>query len=741
MKRLFSISLILLALMFHVKLYAGLNCDQSRDGQDCGAGYSVMSGLNCAPNTDVGDPNASSIASWDAYCTSLTNGGSASGVYCPGTNFDDAWNEPAMCDCNDGWQYRTATHLCDDCAEGYYKRENGTIECLQGTSIHWDNALQVFIGEEGLGTTSWTPIANLIAVDTDYYVDGSVGNDSNDGLTWVTAKRTFSFIDDLPHELKDDATLTINFRNTVYGGLVVEGFNGNGSVEVVGETTQEDTGTATGWDNTTTSITYHQYLTDTSKSWIVDEHKGRFLRITSGTGVSSVDYFPVLSNTADTLQTVLRNNLGIDSQYEIISVPEIRGSLEVTPTTPSVETYVINHNNVKEVILRNFNPTYSNGFVFGRATYNKFVSFENVWMYPYDVRVAQLVYFLHNNQSEIVGGLIEIVEGGAIFFGDGDRAHVQNFSTIGDTNNIGIFSSGVDNISLFISRIENHDEGIVDGEWNQVYFWLNGFNVFRNNNTAISTSLNSTVSICKNGFSPRVLNFATNTTALKVYGSQLTIGTDTQVNVFGGITEIQSGSTDTMTFANWIAGNIQSNAKSGSFFNRWSNLSKNHFLQDEFDNTIENRLIATTYQEAIDELSNENKEVFFPAGDYTADINIYRAKAVGPAGNENFTFSIPSDFNNLDSMHLIYIPNALAAGPGKDIDFYSNYASIGEDSQTHTESETTQTWTISTANFIGSFEIQQVFTNITAGDFCGVEVDHNNIGGTVYYLGIRLIYN
>ena len=102
-------------------------CYTSYAGQNCGAGNNVMLGLNCAPDTDAGDPTASSKASWDLYCDALTHG---SGVNCLLTAFNAAWNA-AYCNCDVG--YAGAT--CTSCASGYTDF-SGT--CIKETALIYD---------------------------------------------------------------------------------------------------------------------------------------------------------------------------------------------------------------------------------------------------------------------------------------------------------------------------------------------------------------------------------------------------------------------------------------------------------------------------------------------------------------------------------------------------------------------------------------------------------------------------
>jgi len=134
------------------------------------------------------------------------------------------------------------------------------------------------------------------------------------------------------------------------------------------------------------------------------------------------------------------------------------------------------------------------------------------------------------------------------------------------------------------------------------------------------------------------------------------------------------------------------------------------------------------------------KEKWF-APEYDGNQGNYRVKSIIAAGSERFTFMIPSDFTSLTSLVLVGFPSAGAAGASKDIDLYSDYAGVGQDAQTHQESDTTSLYTIPAANIIWEFNISGVFNSLSAGDYCGILVDQKGIGGSVYYLGIRLKYS
>lgn len=134
------------------------------------------------------------------------------------------------------------------------------------------------------------------------------------------------------------------------------------------------------------------------------------------------------------------------------------------------------------------------------------------------------------------------------------------------------------------------------------------------------------------------------------------------------------------------------------------------------------------------------KEKWFEP-EYDGNQGNYRVKSIIAAGSQRFTFMIPHDFTSLTSLVLVGFPSAGAVGASKDIDLYSDYAGVGQDAQTHQESDTTSLYTIPAANLIWEFDISGVFSSIAAGDYCGILVDQKGIGGSVYYLGIRLKYS
>lgn len=137
------------------------------------------------------------------------------------------------------------------------------------------------------------------------------------------------------------------------------------------------------------------------------------------------------------------------------------------------------------------------------------------------------------------------------------------------------------------------------------------------------------------------------------------------------------------------------------------------------------------------------KEVFLACTDYNGSLGNYRVRSIAGTGSHRFTFpGIPDDFNSLISINLVGIVSAGAAGSGKDIDIFSDYAADDEVYNNHTESDTTSTYdfTGKTNTKIDVIDLSGILVNLSAGDSFGIFVDHKAIGGTIYYLGIRLKY-
>jgi len=122
------------------------------------------------------------------------------------------------------------------------------------------------------------------------------------------------------------------------------------------------------------------------------------------------------------------------------------------------------------------------------------------------------------------------------------------------------------------------------------------------------------------------------------------------------------------------------------------------------------------------------------AGVATGD---YQTVNVTANGSVNFTFHFPHDMTALTAVSAICIPQGTFTD--ESFTFGSDYASAGEDFQTHSESLTENR--SGTVDLMTKIDATGVYSSPVAGDFAGLLVDHNNIGGvSIRYLGILVEY-
>lgn len=118
----------------------------------------------------------------------------------------------------------------------------------------------------------------------------------------------------------------------------------------------------------------------------------------------------------------------------------------------------------------------------------------------------------------------------------------------------------------------------------------------------------------------------------------------------------------------------------------------------------------------------------------------HRMRSIAASAAFNFEFAIPDDFNALVSLEMIMAPTAGAAGSGKDVDLSSTYGAIGEVTNFHAETDTSSTYDFGTSLTFAAIDVSGVFTNLAAGDICGLEWDNNGVGGATYHYYIKLVY-
>lgn len=134
---------------------------------------------------------------------------------------------------------------------------------------------------------------------------------------------------------------------------------------------------------------------------------------------------------------------------------------------------------------------------------------------------------------------------------------------------------------------------------------------------------------------------------------------------------------------------------------------------------------------------NQIKEMWFSPGTDTANQDRYSTRNNSASASSFFTFQIPLSFSAIVALEVVLFPSATDAAA--DIDLFSSYGSVGENRTVHQESETTNTYALTT-NILAVVDITPVFSSIVAGDICGLEWDQNGLAGATRVLGIRMRY-
>lgn len=134
------------------------------------------------------------------------------------------------------------------------------------------------------------------------------------------------------------------------------------------------------------------------------------------------------------------------------------------------------------------------------------------------------------------------------------------------------------------------------------------------------------------------------------------------------------------------------------------------------------------------------KQVNFMA-EANTNLGNRRVRSIGATASFNFSFDFPLDFGSIVDLVAVVIGSAGTVGVGKDIDLTSEYGKVGEARNNHAESDTTSTYTLPGLDAVATLDLSGVFSTPEAGDSAGVNIDHNSIGGTMYYQAIRLRYN
>ena len=133
------------------------------------------------------------------------------------------------------------------------------------------------------------------------------------------------------------------------------------------------------------------------------------------------------------------------------------------------------------------------------------------------------------------------------------------------------------------------------------------------------------------------------------------------------------------------------------------------------------------------------KQFFVPITHSTGSIIAYGKFPVAllnASGEDAYiAFGVPHDFSSITNSEVICIGAATSATAGIDVASY--YAADGEAYNTHSESDTASTYSITTDQ-IDSLDISGILSSLAAGDYVGIEVTYGDTA--IYVLGVRFRY-
>lgn len=136
------------------------------------------------------------------------------------------------------------------------------------------------------------------------------------------------------------------------------------------------------------------------------------------------------------------------------------------------------------------------------------------------------------------------------------------------------------------------------------------------------------------------------------------------------------------------------------------------------------------------------KEFFFPAHPGAIEANLYNygdfgATRIAQAETAYCSFKCPHDYASITNAEFIVITDT--GGATEDYDITSDYGAVGEAYNTHSESNTTSTYNITT-NQLFAVDISGILSSLAANDYVGVAVKNNEATGILYVLGVRFRY-
>jgi hypothetical protein len=142
-------------------------------------------------------------------------------------------------------------------------------------------------------------------------------------------------------------------------------------------------------------------------------------------------------------------------------------------------------------------------------------------------------------------------------------------------------------------------------------------------------------------------------------------------------------------------------------------------------------------QDGIANKNFENVSKFNTVNNY----NGYSVEAIATNGSTRVTFHLPDYAKRISKMELYAFVSAGAAQTLRDVDFTGNFCAEKEPYNQHSFSDTTTTYDLSAySDRLYAFDITTLLTSALPGDFVGVTIVHNAVGGAINYINVGIYY-
>lgn len=162
------------------------------------------------------------------------------------------------------------------------------------------------------------------------------------------------------------------------------------------------------------------------------------------------------------------------------------------------------------------------------------------------------------------------------------------------------------------------------------------------------------------------------------------------------------------------------------------------FIEDGYGSGVFQKYSGGDIDDMEESCENDSceKEVFIQSSRETD--GWWSGIKIEATSNGQLSFLVPIDFAHLHKLSAIGYPST--NGTEKNIKLYSQYGGIGQAKNATQESELTGTYNFTTDVFF-EIDLMPVFSSLIAGDLFTIHIVHNNIGATILYTGIQMLYH